>query len=197
MQLARAFGTDLEAPGHTTSDAAAIARYEEAQDQACTSYLIQRAAYYARESRYQEIDKLEEKIITKIEEVLMAILPEAFAVMKETARRFKENKHLRVLANDFDRELAAKRESIRIEGDEAIWDSTWIAAGNPVTWEMVHYDVQLIGGYVLHSGKIAVMRILLIEDDPISAKLATNILREIDANRSPDTIYQELVQLMQ
>ncbi len=112
---------------------------------------------HARESRYQEIDKLEEKIITKIEEVLMAILPEAFAVMKETARRFKENKHLRVRANDFDRELAAKRESIRIEGDEAIWDSTWIAAGNPVTWEMVHYDVQLIGGIALHQGKISEM----------------------------------------
>ena len=112
---------------------------------------------HARESRYQEIDKLEEKIIAKIEEVLLAILPEAFAVIKETARRFKENKALRVRANDFDRELAAKRESIRIEGDEAIWDSTWIAAGNPVTWEMVHYDVQLIGGIALHQGKISEM----------------------------------------
>ncbi len=112
---------------------------------------------HARESRYQEIDKLEEKIVSKIEEVLLEILPEAFAVVKETARRLKENKELRVRATDFDRELAAKRESIRIEGDDAIWNNTWIAAGNPVTWEMVHYDVQLIGGIALHKGKISEM----------------------------------------
>ncbi len=112
---------------------------------------------HARESRYQEIDKLEEKIVAKIEEVLLDILPEAFAVVKETARRLKENKELRVRATDFDRELAAKRESIRIEGEDAIWNNTWIAAGNPVTWEMVHYDVQLIGGIALHKGKISEM----------------------------------------
>ncbi len=112
---------------------------------------------HERESRYQEIDKLEEKIVAKIEEVLLEILPEAFAVVKETARRLKENKELRVRANDFDRELATKRESIRIDGDDAIWDNTWIAAGNPVTWDMVHYDVQLIGGIALHTGKISEM----------------------------------------
>ncbi|MBP7514588.1 MAG: preprotein translocase subunit SecA, partial [Flavobacteriales bacterium] len=112
---------------------------------------------HARESRYQEIDKLEEKIVAKIEEVLLEIMPEAFAVVKETARRLKENKELRVRATDFDRELAAKRESIRIEGEDAIWNNTWIAAGNPVTWEMVHYDVQLIGGIALHKGKISEM----------------------------------------
>ena len=112
---------------------------------------------HARETRYQEIDKLEEKIIVKIEEALMDILPEAFAVVKETARRLKENKELRVRATDFDRELAAKREGIRIEGDDAIWSNTWIAAGNPVTWDMVHYDVQLIGGIALHKGKISEM----------------------------------------
>ncbi len=112
---------------------------------------------HEREERYQRIDKLEEKVLVKIEEVLLELLPEAFAVVKETARRFKENGELRVKANDLDRELAAKRESIRIEGDEAVWSNTWIAAGNPVTWEMVHYDVQLIGGIALHKGKIAEM----------------------------------------
>ncbi|MBX7128806.1 MAG: preprotein translocase subunit SecA [Flavobacteriales bacterium] len=112
---------------------------------------------HARETRYQEIDKLEEKILARIEEVLLVILPEAFAIVKETARRFKENSSIRVRATDLDRELAAKRDSIRIEGDEAVWSNTWIAAGNPVTWDMVHYDVQLIGGIALHKGKIAEM----------------------------------------
>ncbi len=112
---------------------------------------------HAREERYQAIDKLEEKVVAKIEEALMDILPEAFAVVKETARRFKENSELRVRANDLDRELAAKRESILIDGDDAIWSNTWNAAGTPVTWDMVHYDVQIIGGIALHKGKIAEM----------------------------------------
>jgi len=111
-----------------------------------------------REQRYEEIDKLEEQSVKQIEEVLLEILPEAFAIVKETARRFKENRELRVRATDLDRELAIKRpDSIRIEGDHAIWKNTWIAAGNPVTWDMVHYDVQLIGGVALHKGKIAEM----------------------------------------
>jgi len=112
---------------------------------------------HAREERYQRIDALEEAMVKEIEKELLEILPEAFAVVKETARRFKENKELRVRATGLDRELASKRESIRIEGDDAIWSTTWIAAGNPVTWDMVHYDVQLIGGIALHSGKIAEM----------------------------------------
>ena len=110
-----------------------------------------------REARYQEIDKIEEKCVAKIEEALLDVLPEAFAIVKETARRFKENSELRVRATDLDRELAAKRDSIRIEGEEAIWSNTWNAAGTPVTWDMVHYDVQLIGGIALHKGKIAEM----------------------------------------
>ncbi|MBK7102294.1 MAG: preprotein translocase subunit SecA [Flavobacteriales bacterium] len=113
---------------------------------------------HAREERYQEIDKLNEASVKQIEEVLLEILPEAFAVVKETARRFKENSELRVRATELDRELATKRpDAIRIEGDHAIWKNTWMAAGNPITWDMVHYDVQLIGGVALHKGKIAEM----------------------------------------
>ncbi len=111
---------------------------------------------HAREERYQEIDKLEERIVAGIEEVLLEILPEAFAVVKETARRFKDGP-VRVRAGEIDREIAAKRDSVRIEGDDAVWSNTWNAAGTPVTWDMVHYDVQLIGGIALHKGKIAEM----------------------------------------
>src|SRR5690606_24806471 len=87
----------------------------------------------------------------------MQLLPEAFAVVKETARRFTENKEITVTASDFDRELAASKAHIKIDGDKAIWQNTWVAAGTEVTWNMVHYDVQLIGGIVLHEGKIAGM----------------------------------------
>ncbi|MGV3636302.1 MAG: preprotein translocase subunit SecA [Flavobacteriales bacterium] len=113
---------------------------------------------HERERRYQDIDKLQEASLKDIEAVLLEILPEAFAVVKETARRFKENGELRVRATDADRELAIKRpDAIRIEGDSAIWKNTWTAAGNPMTWDMLHYDVQLIGGVALHTGKIAEM----------------------------------------
>ena len=110
-----------------------------------------------RERRYEEIDKLEEKTLGQIEEVLLELLPEAFAVMKETARRFTENKEITVTAKDLDREIAAKRDSVRIEGEKAIWNNSWDAAGTPITWDMIHYDVQLIGGVALHKGKIAEM----------------------------------------
>ncbi|MGB3526373.1 MAG: preprotein translocase subunit SecA [Flavobacteriales bacterium] len=110
-----------------------------------------------RESRYEEIDKLEEKTLGEIEEVLLELLPEVFAVMKETARRFKEHTEITVTARDLDREIAAKRDGVRIEGDKAIWSNSWDAAGTPVKWDMVHYDVQLIGGVALHKGKIAEM----------------------------------------
>lgn len=109
------------------------------------------------EGMYQEIDKLEEEIDGKIEEVLNEILPAAFSVVKETARRFFENKTITVTATDFDRDLAARKTNIGIDGGKAIWHNTWIAGGNEITWDMVHYDVQLIGGIVLHSGKIAEM----------------------------------------
>ena len=93
----------------------------------------------------------------KIEDVLDESLPEVFAVMKETARRFSQNETVEVTANDFDRSLAVDHDFIHIEGDKAIYANHWMAGGNEVVWDMVHYDVQLIGGVVLHKGKIAEM----------------------------------------
>ncbi len=109
------------------------------------------------EKIYQEIDKLEETIDEKIEEVLNEVLPPAFAVVKETAKRFFDNKTVTVTASDFDREIAARKPNVEIIGDQAIWHNSWVAGGNEITWDMVHYDVQLIGGIVLHNGKIAEM----------------------------------------
>ena len=106
---------------------------------------------------YTQLDKLEKDRNKELEDILMNILPEAFAVVKETARRLKENKAIEVTATEFDRNLAAKKTNVLIKGDKAIHHSTWLAAGNEVTWDMVHYDVQLIGGIVLHQGKIAEM----------------------------------------
>ena len=110
-----------------------------------------------KESIYKQIDKLDEEIDEKYEVVLNEILPEAFAVIKDTARRFKENEELEVTALEYDRTLAAARESVEIKGNRAIWQNRWMAGGNEITWDMVHYDVQLIGGVALHSGKIAEM----------------------------------------
>lgn len=106
---------------------------------------------------YDKVDKLEKDRDKKLEEVLLQLLPEAFAVVKETARRFTENPTLEVTALDYDREFATEKTHIEIKGDKAVWKNTWIAAGTEVTWKMVHYDVQLIGGIVLHEGKIAEM----------------------------------------
>lgn len=110
-----------------------------------------------KESIYLEIDKLEKHSYEKSQEALDEIMPEGFAVIKETARRFSENEFVEVTANEFDRELASKLESITIKGDKALYSHEWIAGGNMTKWEMVHYDVQLIGGTVLHQGKIAEM----------------------------------------
>ncbi len=110
-----------------------------------------------KEDLYNQIDKLEEAIDAKIADILDEILPRAFAIMKDTARRFKENKEIEVTATQFDRDIAARRDSVEIRGDKAIWFNTWTAGGSPITWDMVHYDVQLIGGTVLHKGKIAEM----------------------------------------
>lgn len=104
-----------------------------------------------------EVDKLTKKIDGEIEEVLLEVLPDTFAVMKSTARRFKENPQIRVKATEFDRELSTKADFVSIDGEYAIWKNTWLAGGNPIVWDMVHYDVQLIGGIVLHQGKIAEM----------------------------------------
>ena len=110
-----------------------------------------------KESLATESDKLVKKVDEKIEEVLEQILPDAFAIMKSTARRFKENETIRVKATDFDRDLSTSKEFVTIEGNYAVWQNHWMAGGNEVTWDMVHYDVQLIGGIVLHQGKIAEM----------------------------------------
>ncbi|GAB3911700.1 preprotein translocase subunit SecA [Mucilaginibacter boryungensis] len=106
---------------------------------------------------YTQQDKLEKDRNKELEVILMDILPQAFAVVKETAKRLKENATLEVTATDFDRQLATKKPNVVIKGDKAIHHNTWLAAGNEVTWDMVHYDVQLIGGIVLHQGKIAEM----------------------------------------
>ncbi|MBE6216319.1 MAG: preprotein translocase subunit SecA [Bacteroidales bacterium] len=110
-----------------------------------------------KEKLATESDKLVKKVDETIEKVLDEILPEAFAIMKSTARRFKENPVIKVKATDFDRDLSATKEFVTIEGDYALWQNHWMAGGNEVTWDMVHYDVQLIGGIVLHQGKIAEM----------------------------------------
>ena len=110
-----------------------------------------------KEKLATEADKLVKEVDKKIEEVLEQILPEAFAIMKSTARRFKENPEIRVKATDFDRNLSATKEFVTIDGDYAVWQNHWMAGGNEITWDMVHYDVQLIGGIVLHQGKIAEM----------------------------------------
>jgi preprotein translocase subunit SecA len=106
---------------------------------------------------YTQLDKLEKDRNKQLEVILMDILPQAFAVVKETAKRFKENKTIEVTATEFDRELATRKKNVVIKGLNAIHHNTWIAADNEVTWDMVHYDVQLIGGVVLHQGKIAEM----------------------------------------
>ncbi len=110
-----------------------------------------------KEKLYEQIDELEKSILKKNEIILNELLPEAFSVVKETARRLAANPVLEVTATQMDRDLAAKRQSIEIKGDKAFWKNSWIAAGNTVTWDMVHYDVQLIGGIVLHQGKISEM----------------------------------------
>ena len=110
-----------------------------------------------KEALATESDKLVKKVDEKIEEALDQILPDAFAIMKSTARRFKENETIRVKATDFDRDLSTTKEFVTIDGDYAVWQNHWMAGGNEVTWDMVHYDVQLIGGIVLHQGKIAEM----------------------------------------
>src|SRR5215217_3051487 len=106
---------------------------------------------------YDQIDALAKERDKELEVILKNILPAAFAVVKETSRRFTENEFLEVTATQFDRDYAAKKKNVTIHGDKALWANRWDAAGNEVVWNMVHYDVQLIGGMVLHDGKIAEM----------------------------------------
>src|SRR6187549_626399 len=110
-----------------------------------------------KDAIYQEVDKLKKDRDKKIEEALKEILPEAFAVVKETARRFKENTEIVATATQMDRDLSVKKDYVTIDGDRCIFKNSWSAAGGQVTWNMVHYDVQLIGGVVLHEGKISEM----------------------------------------
>ncbi len=114
-------------------------------------------AVQEKTSLYDRVDKLVKERDKELEKVLMDILPEAFAVVRETARRFTENETIEVTATDYDRDLAARKPNVVIQGDKAIHHNRWLAAGTEVVWNMVHYDVQLIGGIVLHQGKIAEM----------------------------------------
>ena len=110
-----------------------------------------------KEELYKEIDEAKKERDKHLENILKEILPEAFAVVKETCRRFSTNSEVVVTASDHDRELAAKKEYVSISGSQATWQNTWKAAGAEITWNMVHYDVQLIGGMTLHEGKVAEM----------------------------------------
>ena len=114
--------------------------------------------FHRKEELFKESDELVKERDKHLEEVLKEILPEAFAVVRETARRFSSNETITVTATDHDREIAAKKAHVTIQGDKAIYSNSWLAAGGEITWNMIHYDVQLIGGMVLHDGKIAEMQ---------------------------------------
>ena len=119
---------------------------------------IETLEYEQREPLWAKVDKIEKEVLERIEEKLNDVLPVVFSIVKDTARRFTENEDIEVTATDFDRKLAADgHDFLDIEGDKAIYHNTWVAGGNEMTWNMIHYDVQLIGGSVLHQGKIAEM----------------------------------------
>ena len=111
-----------------------------------------------KEEIYQKIDELNDAVYQTTQNTLDKLLPEAFAVIKETAKRFVNNSEIKVKASAFDRELAGNREYVKLEGNQSIWSNSWDAAGKPITWDMIHYDVQLIGGVAMHQGKISEMQ---------------------------------------
>ncbi|NRA91662.1 MAG: preprotein translocase subunit SecA, partial [Psychroserpens sp.] len=111
-----------------------------------------------REDIYEAIDKIEDEVYAVTEEVINEIMAEAFAVVKETAKRFVNNTEISVQANEFDRIVSGDKDYVTLEGEQAVWSNSWDAAGKPITWDMIHYDVQLIGGAALHQGKIAEMQ---------------------------------------
>ena len=125
----------------------------ELQNEANDSNKIDR-----KEEIYQKIDELNDAVYQTTQNTLDKLLPEAFAVIKETAKRFVNNSEIKVKASAFDRELAGNREYIKLEGNQSIWLNSWDAAGKPITWDMIHYDVQLIGGVAMHQGKISEMQ---------------------------------------
>src|SRR5688572_8444879 len=106
--------------------------------------------FHVKEELYKELDEAIKSRDKDLEEILLALLPEAFAVVKETCRRFVENPVLKVKATDHDRDIAARKSNVTIEGENALWKNEWMAAGGHIKWNMIHYDVQLIGGMVLH-----------------------------------------------
>ncbi len=110
-----------------------------------------------REEIYIQIDGIKDEVYKVTEDVLNEILPEAFAVVKETAKRFTHNTSIQVTANEFDRQISGDKDYVTLDGDQALWANSWDAAGKPITWDMIHYDVQLIGGIAMHQGKIAEM----------------------------------------
>ena len=119
---------------------------------------IENLEYEEREPLWSKIDKIEKEVLERIEDKLNEVLPVVFAIVKDTARRFTQNETIEVTATDFDRKLAADgHDFLDIDGDKAIYYNHWEAGGNEMTWNMIHYDVQLIGGSVLHQGKIAEM----------------------------------------
>jgi preprotein translocase subunit SecA len=154
--------SDDELRGKTTEFRARIADYlsdVDAEIEDIKQQAIDESHIHAKEDLFKQVDKLVEERDKYLEEILKEILPEAFAVVKETTRRFSENETITVSATDHDRELAGdiKKNYLTIDGDKAIWKNSWVAAGGEITWNMVHYDVQLIGGMVLHDGTIAEM----------------------------------------
>ncbi|MDX2284298.1 MAG: preprotein translocase subunit SecA [Bacteroidia bacterium] len=152
--------SDDELRGKTQEFKARIAAYTQQirEETAALEAEAESTADIARKNElYKRVDELNKAHYRQLDDVLAEILPEAFAVVKETARRFAEHREMNVAATDYDRELAKTRPNVVIQGDRAIWKGEWLAADNLVHWDMVHYDVQLMGGVVLHSGKIAEM----------------------------------------
>ncbi|MBI2257613.1 MAG: preprotein translocase subunit SecA [Flavobacteriia bacterium] len=135
-----------------------ISSFDKELDELKNKANLDSTPIFEKDELYNRIDEITNEIDTKLEEVLLEIMPEAFAVIKETSRRWVENGHLKVKALDFDRQLAKEKDGITIDGDYAIWHNEWTAAGTKVKWNMVHYDVQLMGGAVLHKGNIAEMQ---------------------------------------
>ncbi|WP_242085963.1 preprotein translocase subunit SecA [Aestuariivivens sediminis] len=167
VEQIKTFEAALEALSHdelrakTTEFKAVIAEATKAIDQQIAA-LLEEAENTEdidrREDIYQDIDKLHDEAYEITEAVLNDLLPEAFAVVKETAKRFVNNESIPVKANEFDRLLSGEKDYVTLDGDQVIWSNSWDAAGKPITWDMVHYDVQLIGGIALHQGKIAEMQ---------------------------------------